>query len=204
MSLNLTGLRVKVTLRGKTVYGLARVCFDEGHRYAGNYEVQRVNGAAILVPFGSVEPGPNADQIPPGVEFPDLDIPYQPVFAEPGVMQSGAKVTGKNVIFPGDYSLLRDLINEVDPGWLVRWTSHEANGYAGNRTVAEVTNSGVRLDPKEGAPEYYTWPAEGEDFVVEHPRRGGTAITEFKAAHAYVGGNRASTLTVWFQPPQQH
>lgn len=200
----LTGLRVQRVTKDGTVYGLARVRFGEGHRYAGHYEVQRVGAAAMLVPFGELKPGPNANQIPPGVEFPDLDEAYRPVFAEPGVMQTRADVTGKNVIFPGDYALLRDLINEVGPGWRLKWTSHETNEYCGDHVVTGTTKGGVRFSGTKYGPKGYTWPAEGDDFILARQGGGRAVLVNYKAAHEYVYGNRARTLTLSFTPPNGH
>ncbi|MGW4103386.1 hypothetical protein [Streptomyces sp. NPDC004976] len=192
----LTGLRVRVHLKGETVYGLARVSYRDGHKHAGHYEVERVSAPPILVPFGDAEPGPNADQIPPGVEFPDRRVSYRPLFAEPGVKETSARVSGANVIFPGNMERLQKLIGLVQSGWTVHWTSHEANEFRGELSVAEVGVSEVRMNPTKAAPSRYTWPLEGDDFTIE-----GTAITEYKADHAYTGG-RASTLTLRFEAPR--
>ncbi|MFE0472622.1 hypothetical protein ACFW2V_13505 [Streptomyces sp. NPDC058947] len=195
----LTGLRVRVTMKGETVYGLARVRFGEGHRYAGHYEVQRVGAASILAPFESVEPGPNADRIPPGVEFPDRREPYRPAFAEPGVKQTRAEISGANVIFPGDYALLRDLINEVKPGWSADWFSHGCNEFRGTRKI--VGNDGKRIEftPMKGVFSDSGWPEEGDDFTI-HRTRKGIKLTEYDPDNAYCGG-RASCVTITFSPP---
>lgn len=189
----LTGLRVRVHVKGETVYGLARVRYRDGHEHAGHYEVERVSAPPILVPFGDAEPGPNADQIPPGVEFPDRRVAYRPLFAEPGVKETAARVSGANVIFPGNMEKLRELIALVRSGWTVHWTSREANEYRGQLRVAEVSASEVRMNPTKGSPSRYTWPLEGDDFTIES-----TAITRYKANHAYTG-DRASTLTLRFE-----
>ncbi|WP_340375891.1 hypothetical protein U5640_12490 [Streptomyces sp. SS7] len=192
----LTGLRVRVHVKGETVYGFARVRYSNDHKHAGHYEVERVSAPPILVPFGDAEPGPNADQIPPGVEFPDRRVAYRPLFAEPGVKETSARVSGANVIFPGNMERLRELIALVQSGWTVHWTSHEANEFRGQLSIAEVGVSEVRMNPTKGAPSLYTWPLEGDDFTIE-----GTAITKYKADHAYTGG-RASTLTLRFEAPR--
>jgi hypothetical protein len=213
------GFRVKVILREGVTYGLARVRFGEGHRYAGHYEVQRAEAAAILVPFESVEPGPSSsphllrgpqapevDQAPPGVEFPDSREPYRPVFAEPGVKQSGAKVSGANVIFPGDYALLRDLVNEVEPGWSADWFSHGCNEFRGVRQI--TGNDGKRI---EFAPAKWQgwslftgsdWPKEGDDFTVRRTSKG-VELTKYDPDNAYCGG-RAARVTVTFRPPSRY
>ncbi|MFE7120767.1 hypothetical protein ACFU99_35585 [Streptomyces sp. NPDC057654] len=184
-------------MKGKTVYGLARVRYGDGHKHAGHYEVERVSAPPILVPFGDAEPGPNADQIPPGVELPNLGAAYHPLFAEPGVQEACDGVSGANVIFPGSMRKLRELITLVQSGWAVHWISHEANEFRGQLDVAEVSASGVRMNHAQGAPSRYAWPLEGDDFTIQ-----GTAITEYKADHAYTGG-RASTLTLRFEAPRQ-
>lgn len=189
----LTGRRVRVHVKGETVYGLARVRYGDGHKHAGHYEVERVSAPPILVPFGNAEPGPKRDQIPPGVEFPDRRVAYRPLFAEPGIKETSARVSGVNVIFPGNMERLRELIALVQSGWIVHWTSHEANEFRGQLTVAEVSESEVRMNPAKGAPSRYAWPLEGDDFSIE-----GTAITTYKADHPYTGG-RASTLTLRFE-----
>ncbi|MFF8902520.1 hypothetical protein ACF082_34180 [Streptomyces lydicus] len=183
-------------MKGETVYGLARVRYSEGHKHAGHYEVERVSAPPVLVPFGDAEPGPNADQIPPGVEFPDRRVVYRPLFAEPGVKETSARVSGANVIFPGNMERLWELVALVQSGWTVHWTSHEDNEFRGQLSVAEVSGSEVRMNPTKGAPSRYTWPLEGDDFTIE-----GTAITKYKADHAYTGG-RASTLTLRFEAPR--
>jgi hypothetical protein len=202
----LTGLRVRVTVKSETVYGLARVRFGEGHRYAGHYEVQRVGAAAILAPFESVEPGPNADQVPPGVEFPDSREPYRPAFAEPGVKQTGAKVSGANVVFPGDYALLRDLINKVESGWSADWFSHGCNEFRGVRRVTGNGEGRIEFAPAQHQgwtlPSGYNWPKEGDDFTVWKVR-GRTELAEYHADSAYDGG-RGRRLTLTFEPPRAY
>lgn len=121
---------------------------------------------------------------------------YRPLFSEPGVKETSARVSGANVIFPGNMERLRELIALVQSGWTVHWTSDEANEFRGQLSVAEVSASHVGMNPARGAPSRYTWPLEGDDFTIE-----GTAITEYKADHAYTGG-RASTLTLRFEAPR--
>jgi hypothetical protein len=198
----LTGLRVEVLMKGVTVYGLARVRFGEGHRYAGHYEVQRVGAAAILAPFGSVEPGPNADRIPPGVEFPDSREPYRPVFAEPGVKQTRVKISGANVIFPGDYALLRDLINEVEPGWSADWFSHGCNEFRGTRQITGNDGKRIEFAPVKGVFSGSAWPEEGDDFTI-HRTRKGVELATYDPDNAYCGG-RAQRVTITFKAPRPY
>jgi hypothetical protein len=122
------------------------------------------------------------------------------------VKQGEAKVSGANVIFPGDYALLRDLVNEVEPGWSADWFSHGCNEFRGVRQI--TGNDGKRI---EFAPAKWQgwslftgsdWPKEGDDFTVRRTSKG-VELTKYDPDNAYCGG-RAARVTVTFQPPSRY
>lgn len=96
---------------------------------------------------------------------------------------------------------LNALIEQVQPGWTVHHTSHEANEHSGLATITRVSaslyGSGPGYTSAEGKRRsYYMWPTEGDDFEAD-----GLTLRIYNPSHAYVHGGRALTHEFRYAPP---
>jgi hypothetical protein len=177
MSRDLLGLRVLVQKGGGLVYGVTRVRYNEGHVYAGNYEVETADGGSFLAPFDTCTVGANWDVTPKEGRFTGAQF-FRPNFLDGATVQDGRTFSRDHgVVVPSDPEKVRELAATVEPGWTVHWDSHGCNEFRGELTVISTYDTGVTLKGGKGYhPSGFTWPTEreaeigpqfGSEFIVE-------------------------------------
>ncbi|MCP9209564.1 hypothetical protein [Streptomyces cucumeris] len=191
---SLTGLRVMVQREGGLIYGVARVRYNEGHTYAGNYEIETADGASLLAPFGDCMPGKNWDVTPREERFTGAEIFY-PCFLDGSGRDFLARSPG--VVVPGDMTQMRKLFDPVRKGWTVGWYSHGANEFRGTLTVVERRETAfVVTDGKNTRT--YEWPTAREEFEVC-----GSTLHEVRVPPRRTGKHPSRSLSITVHRPRK-
>lgn len=195
MSRDLLGLRVLVRKDGGLVYGVARVRYNEGHTYAGNYEIETADGTSFLAPLDTCTVGANWDVTPEEGRFTGAQF-FRPQFLAGVTTQDGHLFSRSHgVVVPSDLPRLRKLAAIIEKGQTINWYSHGSNEFRGDLKVTSVNSGGITL--KSGkTTRVCTWPTTGEakigpqyatEFLVENnrirfllvsPKRYGTGVTD--------------------------
>jgi len=193
----LNGLRIIVKRGPATVYGVARVRYNEGHPNAGQYEIERADGTSFLAPFADCRVALDWNLTPLHGRFTGVEF-FQPKFLAGCTVQDGHLFTRSHgVTVPSDLTMLRDLVSGIEPGQSVDWYSHGCNEFRGRLVIDSVTPTGMTMKGGKGAhPTKCTWPVTGEpdigpqyahEFLVEDsrirflrvsPKRYGTGVAD--------------------------
>jgi hypothetical protein len=188
---SLTGLRVLVEREGGLVYGVARVRYLHGHRYAETYEIETAEGDSFLAAWNECTPAANWDVTPREGRFTGAQI-FTPRFLD-GTGREFLE-RGHGVLIPGSMKDLWTLLDPVRKGWTVEWFSHGANEFRGTLTVSEREESAFRLTGKVAF--HYSWPTVGEEFEIQ-----GNALHEVRVPHARLGKGLSRSLSLTFKRP---
>jgi hypothetical protein len=191
VSSELTGLRVKVGLANRPVYGVARVRYNEGHTHAGKYEIETADGTSFLAPFDSCRTGDNWDVTPEEGRFTGAEI-FRPNFLDGTGKEFLSRSPG--VIVPGSMARMWKLLDPVRKGWTVEWFGRGANEFRGTLTVAEREEAAFRLAGKY--PFHYVWPQVGEEFEVD-----GNTLHEVRVPPKRTGKHPSRSLSLTFHRP---
>lgn len=188
MSDALTGLRVKVGLKTRPMYGVARVRYNEGHLHAGKYEIETADGASFLAAFDLCTPGDNWDVTPEEGRFTGSEI-FRPNFLD----GTGKKFLsrGPGVVVAGSMAELWKLLDPVRKGWTVDWFSHGANEFRGTLLVTEREEAAFRLAGARAF--HYTWPQVGEEFEII-----GNTLHEVQVPPKRTGKSASRSLSLTF------
>ncbi len=188
---SLTGLRVKVGLANRPVYGVARVRYNEGHTHAGKYEIETAGSDSFLAPFDACRPGDNWDVTPEEGRFTGAEI-FRPKFLD----DTGRKFLSRSpgVIVPGNMAQMWKLFDPVRKGWTVDWYSHGANEFRGTLTVIDRGESEFTVE--SGKTRFrYSWPGVGEEFEVD-----GNTLHEVRVPPKRTGKHPSRSLSLTIHP----
>lgn len=200
---DLTGLRVTFDTGDGTAYGVARVRYHEGHAHAGRYEIERADGTSFLASLDTCRPGPNWEDTPEEGRFTGAEF-FTPAFLD-GTRRRFLSAS-PGVAVPGDMGALRELVEQVEPGWEVDWYSHGANEFRGRVTVESVDARGMRVKAPEGAPSGFTWPTAGVEFGPQYAwefQVDGSALHIVSVPAKRTGKSPSRSLSLTFREPRR-
>lgn len=195
----LTGLRVVAATPDGPASGVARVRYDHGHQHAGHYEVERADGTSFLAPVDTCTPGPNWDETPEEGRFTGAEF-FLPAFLD-GTRRRFLSA-GPGVVVPGDMEQLRELADRIEPGWTVRWVSHNANEFRGTVEIDAVDDKGFSITGPKDGPRRYDWPKVveyGPQFAQEFDA-GGDKLVIVRVHRRRTGKAASVSRELTFQP----
>lgn len=200
---DMTGLRVKFWHGNGWDFGVARVKYNQGHRNAGRYEVERDGKDPVLVHYQDCETAPNWDDTPPEHRFTGAEF-YLPSFIDNTRRAFLSASCG--VMIPGDMDRMRELADKVRPNWRIQWFGRGANEFRGELIVgAPLSNgNGFRLHGGKGAPLSFTWPTGGITTGPQYAHEfevTGTGLHIVRVPPKRTGKSASRSLSMEFSRP---